>query len=362
MQSRRQFLARAGAAGAAVLAPQALLLVRRARAKPAPLLGPAKFAEGVASGDPGAARDHAVDPRRGAGAARAASGSRSRATRPSGTSWRATSIGTRPGAGRQRQGARDRAQALRAVLLPLRDQARLERAVGRFRTAPPPDSRQPLTFALLLLPGLHARLLQRPRRAWPSEDDLDFVVCLGDYIYAETYHTVAGGTASRRHDRPPGLPADVPLMADDARRTTATSTRSTARDTSLRKVHAKAPMIVDLGRPRGAGQLRRRARPAAACRPSSSTATAPRAPAYRAFVRVDADLRRQARPDLPLAALRQDDGAVPARPAPLPRRPAVRRRRSRPAAPSSTSRATSSAASRWAGSSASSRPPRPPGR
>ena len=54
MQSRRQFLFRAGAAGAAILAPQALRLAPAGAAKPRPVLGSGAFAEGVASGDPGA--------------------------------------------------------------------------------------------------------------------------------------------------------------------------------------------------------------------------------------------------------------------------------------------------------------------
>src|ERR671915_1354197 len=52
MLSRRQFLTRSGAAGAVVLAPQALL-PDLASARKAPLLRSGRFAEGVASGDPG---------------------------------------------------------------------------------------------------------------------------------------------------------------------------------------------------------------------------------------------------------------------------------------------------------------------
>ena len=51
MHSRRQFLTRSGAAGAVVLAPQALL-PDLASARKAPLLRSGEFAEGVASGDP----------------------------------------------------------------------------------------------------------------------------------------------------------------------------------------------------------------------------------------------------------------------------------------------------------------------
>ena len=89
MQSRRQFLARSGAASAAVFAPQALMS-GLASAKQAPLLKSGRFAEGVASGDPGPRGDHAVDARRGARAQgqRAARG-RARQELPA-TSWPAT--------------------------------------------------------------------------------------------------------------------------------------------------------------------------------------------------------------------------------------------------------------------------------
>ena len=30
-----------------------------------------------------------------------------------------------------------------------------------------------------------------------ADEDLDFVVCLGDYIYAESYHSRKGGTGVR---------------------------------------------------------------------------------------------------------------------------------------------------------------------
>ena len=68
-----------------------------------------------------------------------------------------------------------------------------------------------------------------------AREDLDFVVCLGDYIYDETYHTVKDGTGVRddkvgRAQQASGQ-AGVNYVARgrDARPTTATSTRSTAR-------------------------------------------------------------------------------------------------------------------------------------
>lgn len=68
--------------------------------------------------------------------------------------------------------------------------------VGRTRTALPPDSNQPVRFAFFSCQeyahgyyNAHAAMVH---------DDLDFVVCLGDYIYAEEYHTIKAGTAVRR--------------------------------------------------------------------------------------------------------------------------------------------------------------------
>ena len=150
---------------------------------------------------------------------------------------------------------------------------------------------------LLLLPGLHARLLQRARVM--AREDLDFVVCLGDYIYAETYHSLAGGTAVRDDTiGSPGYPARRHARGRLARRLPR-QVLALPPDTSLRKLHAKSPMIVDLGRPRGPGQLRRRRPRTAACRPSRRYIDRPARRGLSGLLRVHADLRRQARPDLP---------------------------------------------------------------
>ena len=161
MQSRRQFLARTGAAGAAVLAPQALMS-GLASAKAAPLLKSGRFAEGVASGDPGPHGDHAVDPHRGAGAQgqRAARGRARQAA--SGTSSRATSSARAP--------AKGGSVKARVTGLKAHEQYfyRFETKDGSSAGRPLPDrpaGRTPRAahVRLLLLPGLHARLLQRAR-------------------------------------------------------------------------------------------------------------------------------------------------------------------------------------------------------
>ncbi len=120
-------------------------------------------------------------------------------------------------------------------------------SVGRFRTALPPDSRQAVKFAFFSCQdytfgyyNAHALL---------ANEDVDFVVNLGDYIYAEAYHS-AGSKSGRRAHRPDRrgqlarrLPGQVrplphrPQPAPDAR---------------------QVPDDLDLGRPRGDRQLRRR--------------------------------------------------------------------------------------------------------
>ena len=240
MQSRRQFLFRAGAAGAAILAPQALRLAPAGAAKPRPVLGSGAFAEGVASGDPGA---------------------------------RAMTLWTRVGGVEQRGGvrlevARDKgfrhvvarekittgpelAGSVKARVTGLKpyeeyfyrfETKRTESAVGRFRTAPPADSRQPLTFGFFSCQDYTHGFYNA--HDVMAREDLDFVVCLGDYIYAETYHTLAGGTAVRDDTiGSQGYSSDVTKMAVSLADYRA-KYGLYRRDRSLRKLHAKAPMIV----------------------------------------------------------------------------------------------------------------------
>ena len=191
MQTRRQFVRGAGGAAAAlVLAPQAL-----AQGGRAPLARGGRFTDGVMSGDPAP---------------------------------RAITLWTRldeVGAARRSvelEVARDKdfRRVVARKLIPTSDRingavkarianldpheqyfyrfstAQRDSSVGRFRTALPADSRQPVNFAFFSCQDFthgfynaHALLAR--------EDDLDFVVNLGDYIYAETYHSRAGGTGVR---------------------------------------------------------------------------------------------------------------------------------------------------------------------
>ncbi len=238
MQSRRQFLARTGAAGAAVLAPQALMS-GLASAKAAPLLKSGRFAEGVASGDPA---PHAITLWTRIAELEHKGSVRLEVARD--RTFRHVVardlIGTSPGKGGS---VKARVTGLKAheqyfYRFETKDGSS---AVGRFRTAPPADSRAPLTFAFFSCQD-YAHGWFNAHGVLAQEDDLDFVVCLGDYIYDETYHTVAGGTGVR--DDTIGSPGygKIPLIATtlDHYRDKYALYRS---DASLRAVHAKAPMI-----------------------------------------------------------------------------------------------------------------------
>ena len=154
--------------------------------------------------------------------------------------------------------------------------------VGQFRTALPADSNEPVRFAFLSCQDYTHGYYNAHELM--VKGDYDFVVCLGDYIYAEAYHSKKGGTGVRddkigkaelpepRH-RPrgghlPGLPRQVLAL-------------------SLRPGAARGASEVPdgdaLGRPRGPGQLRRAARRTAVCRRRKHFSAKRKAAAYKAF-------------------------------------------------------------------------------
>ena len=127
-----------------------------------------------------------------------------------------------------------------------------------------------------------------------AREDVDFVVCLGDYIYAESYHSRAAGPAcaTTRSARRTRRPVDRPRGADARRlprQVRALPLRQGAAQASTRSSRWS-----DLGRPRGPGQLRRRR---GRRRPAGGEAlhAARRKGGLQGVLRVDAVLRRPAR-------------------------------------------------------------------
>jgi alkaline phosphatase D len=193
MPTRRQFLSRSGAAAVAVLAPQEALAAAKKKRRPANLLRGGRFAQGVLSGDP---EPHAitlltvVDDAGGTGRVRLevardpdfrrVVARRDILTTPAvGHSVKARVTGLKPHRRYYyRFETRDR-----------------HSAVGRFQTALPPDSKATVRFGFFSC----AAYTDGYYNAYEllAREDLDFVVCLGDYIYAETYRDVASGLAVR---------------------------------------------------------------------------------------------------------------------------------------------------------------------
>jgi alkaline phosphatase D len=115
--------------------------------------------------------------------------------------------------------------------------------VGRFQTAPPPDSREPVRFAFFSC----AEYTHGFYNAYDimRDDDLDFVVCLGDYVYAEAYHSRAGGTGVRddrvgREPAPTNGSIEHEAVTLDDYRAKYALYRS---DRTLRALHARFPIV-----------------------------------------------------------------------------------------------------------------------
>ena len=81
--------------------------------------------------------------------------------------------------------------------------------VGRFRTLPPPDSKQKLRIGFYSCQDYEAGYFNT--QAALAKDDLDLVVCLGDYIYEHSYYP---GPADRADHLGPNGDGDVQSLAE----------------------------------------------------------------------------------------------------------------------------------------------------
>ena len=113
--------------------------------------------------------------------------------------------------------------------------------VGRFRTALPADSRQPVRFAFYSCQEYSHGYFNAHEVM--ADDDLDFVICLGDYIYAETYTSRATRNGVRddrigRENPYPGVLRVATTLQDYRRKYELYRS-----DRSLQKVQAAFPTI-----------------------------------------------------------------------------------------------------------------------
>jgi alkaline phosphatase D len=118
-----------------------------------------------------------------------------------------------------------------------------ETPVGRFRTALPADSKQPVKFAFWSCQDFtHGYYNAHDLIA---QDDYDFVICLGDYIYAESYHSKADGTAVREDKIGKANPQNPDVVREATTYQDYLDKYALYRsDPALRKVHQKYPMVM----------------------------------------------------------------------------------------------------------------------
>ena len=115
--------------------------------------------------------------------------------------------------------------------------------VGRFRTLPPGDSKETIEFAFFSC--------QEYAHGWYNAHDVmvkgdyDFVVCLGDYIYAETYTSKKAGNGVREDTIGKENSANTSIVREAISLADYRDKYSLYRsDKSLQKVHAKFPMVL----------------------------------------------------------------------------------------------------------------------
>ena len=175
-----------------------------------------------------------------------------------------------------------------------------ESPVGRFRTALPPDSHQPVRFAFFSCQDFTFGYFNA--HALLAKEDVDFVVNLGDYIYAEAYHSAGSPTGGVRTD-PVGIVGDARSVPRQVR-------ASTAPTRACGAMHAQFPMIsiwddheVQDNYAGGAGPT------AASTRPSRYS-DARKEAGYRAYFESMPTFgaKRGSAADLPRAALRPQRG------------------------------------------------------
>jgi alkaline phosphatase D len=240
MQTRRQILRRAGGAAAVVLTPQAFLPAL-STAKTGRPFGAGRFRDGVISGDPtptGITLWTRVDDVSGAGSVELEV---------------ATDKAFRKVVARKRiatSGAINHAVKARVAGLKAHEQYYYRFAtrstdgpVGRFRTALPADSNETVRFAFFSCQdythGYYNALDVM------ADGDYDFIVCLGDYIYAESYHSKAGGTGVRDDKIGRANPDNKSIVREAVTLADYRAKYSLYRsDPLLRAVHGNFPMVM----------------------------------------------------------------------------------------------------------------------
>lgn len=239
--TRRRLLTGAAAGGAAIiLAPQSAALGLTST-KPAGLFRGGKFSDGVISGDPsanGITLWTRLDGVEGAGRVELEI---------------ATDSAFRKVVQRTTIATSDKINhAVKARVAKLKPHAEYyyrfatktgDSRVGRFRTAPPAGSTAPVNFAFFSCQDYTHGYYNAHEVL--AKGDYDFVVCLGDYIYAESYHSVAGTKTAVRDDKIGKAGPNKSIVREALTLENYRDKYSLYRsDKSLQQVHANFPMVM----------------------------------------------------------------------------------------------------------------------
>ena len=137
------------------------------------------------------------------------------------------------------------------------------------------DSRRPIRIGIFSCQDWEAGYYTA-HAGLAAEDDLDLVVCLGDYIYERSFYERGRGPRATR---------SAPTATARCRRSPSTAHKYSLyhSDPNLRAIRATLPAARDLGRPRGRGQLRRRRCPARRRSTPGSSSSRRRRNGYRAY-------------------------------------------------------------------------------
>jgi len=106
--------------------------------------------------------------------------------------------------------------------------------VGKFRTLPPADSKQPMKIGYFSCQDYEAGYYNA--QAAMADEDLDLVVCLGDYIYEHMYYP---GPEDRVDKTGVNKDGDVQSLAEYRQKY-----RMYQADKQLQKLHAAAPWVL----------------------------------------------------------------------------------------------------------------------
>lgn len=236
--TRRQLLGRAAlGTAAAVVAPQALLLPANAQTRRT--LRGGRFSDGIISADPTPTSVNLwtrVDDAEGAGRVLLEVARDDDFRRVVSRREIPTSGAVNHAVKAQVQGLKAHTEYFYRFATATQDSK-----VGRFRTAAPADSNEPVRFAYFSCQDWTHGFYNAHEVM--AEEDLDFIVCLGDYIYAETYHSKQGGTGVRddrigRQSKDDSHLLEAVTLADY--RAKWSLYRS---DPALRALHQRFPMI-----------------------------------------------------------------------------------------------------------------------